>query len=81
MKDNDQIGKRKAVKKRKMKPYVGEGKEEGKYFFNDDTTEKPTYKKKKALKEEVKNANRSLKKSARQEGKEAIRNFLNNNNI
>lgn len=70
------IGKKKEVTKRKMKPYVGSNKEGGKYFFEEDTVEKPSYNKKRALKEEVKNANRSLKKSARQEGKQEIRNFL-----
>lgn len=77
---NDFIGKKKAILKRKMNPYVGSNKEGGKFYFDDDgSKEKPTYSKKKALKEEVKNANRSLKKSARQEGKEEIRNFLNKN--
>ena len=76
----DFIGKKKALTKRKMKPYVGSTKEGGKFYFDDDSsTEKPTYNKKKALKEEVKNANRSLKKSARQEGEKAIRDALNGN--
>jgi hypothetical protein len=79
MKDNKHIGKKSIVLKRKMKPYIGKNKEGGKYYFNDDTTEKPTYKKKKALKEEISNANRSFKKSARQEGKKEIRNFLSKN--
>ena len=62
-----------------MKPYVGKNKEGGKYYFDDDTDDMPSSGKRKALKEEIKNANRSLKKSARQEGKNEIRNFLNNN--
>ena len=75
----DYIGKKKAITKRKMKPYVGKNKEGGKYYFDDDTDDMPSSGKRKALKEEIKNANRSLKKSARQEGKNEIRNFLNNN--
>ena len=39
MKENKHIGKKKAITKRKMKPYVGENQEGGKYYFNDDTSE------------------------------------------
>ena len=81
MGNNNYIGKKKAISKRKMKPYVGESKEGGKYYFDEDTTEAPSASKRKALKEEIKNANRSLKKSARQEGKQKIKQFLDNNVI
>ena len=64
-----------------MKPYVGENKEAGKYYFDDDEdrTNIPSAAKRKALKEEIKNANRSLKKAKRQEGKSEIRDFLTYN--
>ena len=81
MSNSNYIGKKKAITKRKMKPYVGDNKEAGKYYYDDDEDRGniPSSSKRKALKEEIKNANRSLKKSKRQEGKNQIRNFLTNN--
>ena len=77
----DYIGKRKALTKRKMKPYVGKNKEGGKYYYDDDRDDLPSSVKRKSLKEEIANANRSMKKAARQEGKNEIRNFFDNNNL
>jgi hypothetical protein len=72
------VGKKKAVKKRKMQPYIGSNKEEGKYYYNEDEGAKATSVKRKNMKLEVKNANRSMKKSARQESKNEIRKYLGN---
>lgn len=70
------VGKKKAVKKRKMQPYIGSNKEGGKYYYNEDEGAKASSGKRKNMKLEVKNANRSMKKAARQEGKDEIRKYL-----
>jgi hypothetical protein len=70
------VGKKKAVKKRRMQPYIGSNKEEGKYYYNEDEGAKSSSGKRKNMKLEVKNANRSMKKAARQEGKDEIRKYL-----
>ena len=61
---------------RKMKPYIGEGKWQGKYKsipFHEDFDEKVT----KNSKLIAKNANRSLKKAERQKAKKEINESLN----
>jgi hypothetical protein len=73
------LGKKKAFKKRKMKPYIGSNKEEGKYYYNEEEGAKVSSGKRKNLKLEVKNANRSMVKAARQDGKNEIKKALNNN--
>ena len=70
------VGKKKAVKKRRMQPYIGSNKEEGKYYYNEDEGAKVSYSKRKNMKLQVKNANRSLKKAIRREAKDEIRKYL-----
>jgi hypothetical protein len=75
------IGKKKSSKKKKLEPYIGSNKEKGKYYYDEDGAAKLSYNSRKKAKELVKNANRSMKKSARQEAKDEIRDFLSNKKI
>ena len=63
-----------------MKPYTKSG-DEGKYYFDAEQTDEMSSNKRKSIKLEIKNSNRSLKKGVRQEGKNEIKNFLKNNDI